>query len=142
MPSAFRCRGQTLLELLAASALLAATLTPALGIMSEALEQDRRLETLELLATFCADKLEEHMVLTASTWSIATTTGDFSSEGYAQLRYSVVCSDSAVDGGIADRLMAITATVWEDANGNAGLDSGELSVVFRTKVASLTGYPQ
>ena len=142
MSSVLRNRGQTLLELIAASALLAATLTPAVPNSARTPEQDRRLETLELLTTLCADKLEQHMVLTASSWSVATTSGDFSANGYAQLRFSVTCSDDAAAGGVVDQLMAITATVWEDANGNAVLDSGEPSTMFRTKVARLAGYPQ
>jgi hypothetical protein len=131
-----------LVELLAATVILAATLTPALRIMRDALEQDRRIETLELLTTFCADKLEEHMAGTVSNWSVATTTGNFGSDGYAGVRYSVASTDAPASGGLTGRLMAMTATVWDDANGNSALDSGELSVVFRTKVARLEGYPQ
>ena len=137
-----RNRGQTLLELIAATTLLAATLTPALRMMRDALEQDRRIETLELVTTLCADKLEQHMSVTAASWSVGAATGDFAAEGYAQVRYSVTSTDDPAAGGIAGRLMALTATVWEDANGNAALDSGEISAVFRTKVASLGGYPQ
>jgi type II secretory pathway component PulJ len=142
MSSASARRGHTLVELLAATTLLAVALTPALRIMRDSLEQDRRIETLELLTTFCADKLEEHMAQTAASWSVATTTGNFASDGCAQIRFSVACTDDPAAGGITDRLMALTATVWEDANSNATLDSGELSVVFRTKVAKLEGYPQ
>jgi hypothetical protein len=81
------------------------------------------------------------MVLTAASWTVATTTGDFAFEGYPLVRYRVACSDDPANGGITDRLMALTATVWEDSNGNSVLDSGELSAVFLTKVANLEGYP-
>jgi hypothetical protein len=60
MPFSWRRRGQTLLELIAAITLLAVTLTPALRILRDALEQDRRIETLELVTgrTYGVDRRE------------------------------------------------------------------------------------
>jgi hypothetical protein len=96
---------------------------------------------MELLTTLCSDKLEESMGTTIAAWSEAALAGDYAAAGYPLVRFRVDRSDDPADGGMADRLMAITATVWEDANSNGALDSGEPSVVFRTKVASLGGYP-
>jgi hypothetical protein len=140
MTLAPRRRGQTLLELLAALTLLAATVTPALRILRDALEQTRRIETLELLTTLCVSKLEEHLAIACAAWSAGAAVGDFSAEGYSQVRFSVASSDQAGSGGIPDRLMSVTATVWEDQNNNAALDAGEPSVVLASKVAKLEGY--
>jgi hypothetical protein len=137
---AMRRRGQTLLELIAAVTVLAATVTPALVILRNALEQTRRIETLELLTTLCVSKLEEQLAVACAAWSTGTAAGDFSADGYSQVRFSVASSDQAGDGGIPDRLMSVTATVWEDQNGNAALDAGELSVVLASKVAKMEGY--
>jgi hypothetical protein len=133
-------RGQTLLELLAAMTLLAATITPALRILRDALEQTRRIENVELLTTLCVSKLEKHLAVACAGWGASAVAGDFSAEGYSQVRFRVVSSDQAGDGGIPDRLMSVTATVWEDANSNAALDTGEPSVVLASKVANLEGY--
>jgi hypothetical protein len=128
------------LELIVAITLLAATITPALRILRDALEQTRRIETWELLTTLCVSKLEERLAIACAAWSSGAVAGDFAAEGYSQVRFSVVSSDQAAAGGIPDRLMSVTATVWEDQNGNAALDAGEPSVVLASKAANMEGY--
>lgn len=135
-----RRRGQSLLELVAAVTLIAAALVPALRMMRDALEQSRRVETQELLSTLCVSKLEEHLALVFANWSATTVAGDFAADGYAQVRFRVVRSDDALQGGIADRLMAVTATVWEDQDGDTVLDVGEPSTVLASKAAKIEGY--
>jgi hypothetical protein len=84
--------------------------------------------------------LEEHLALVSADWQTGGFVGDFAADGYPQIRYSVTRSDAAVDGGITDQLMAVTATVWEDADGDATPDTGEPVVVFSGKVANLASY--
>ena len=135
-----RRRGHTLLEVVLAGVLLATALVPALRLMRDGLAISRRIETRELLTTFCTSKLEEHLALCIADWQTGNYAGDFTAEGYANLRFSVTRSDLSADGGITDQLMALTATAWEDSNGSGTVDADEPSVVLGTKIAKLESY--
>jgi len=133
-------RGQTLLELIAATTIIAATLVPGLNLMRDSLLISRQIETDTLMATLSVDKLEEYLAKTSANWQATTLTGDYSADGYSQLNYEVIRSDSVVKGGIPDSLMMIQSTLWNDANNNDTLDSGERSVVFVSKLARVISY--
>lgn len=137
-----RCprRGYTLLDTLAAGVVLAIVLTPAYEAMQRGLAWSRDAENQQTTTTLCVGKMEEHMAIVASSFAAGTSTGDFSSDGFSQFRYSVVCSDAAVDGGIEDRLMAISVTVWQDSDADGVLDTGEIRTVLTTKIAQMTTY--
>jgi len=137
-----RRRGQTLLELVAATTILTIALVPALGMMRDAIRVGRNTETANLMTTFCASKLEEHLMQTAAVWNPSTVTGDFSAEGYANINFQVIMSDAVADGGIANQLMAIASTVWNDLNGDGDLDAGEPNVVLASKQARNVSYQQ
>ena len=131
-----------MLELVAATTILTIALVPALEMMGDAIRVGRLTETANLMTTFCASKLEEHLMRTAATWNPSTATGDFSSEGYSNLRFEVIMSDAATDGGIANQLMAIAATVWNDLNSDGDWDAGEPRVVLASKQARNVSYQQ
>jgi type II secretory pathway pseudopilin PulG len=133
-------RGHTLLELVAATALLTITLVPALRIMRDTLSNSRKTETLGILTTLCVDKIEQYQALTGSDWQETTASGSFSSLGYPEYRYLVVRSDELAGGGIPNRLMAITATTFEDEDSSTTLDAGEPYVRYSTKLARLGSY--
>ena len=133
-------RGHTLLEVMLASVLMAMVLVPALRLMRDALRNSRDIENRELLTTFCTSKLEEHLAVGSAGWQTGNYTGDFSAEGYPNLRFEVARSDSGGDGGISDELMAVVATAWDDLDGDGSLDSGEPVVVMGSKVAKLATY--
>jgi hypothetical protein len=135
-----RRNGQTLLELVGATTIIALTLVPALRMMRDSLRIGRQTERANLMATFAASKLEEHLLKTAGTWTVSTVTGDFSADGYSTLRFQVVRTDSAAAGGISGQLMSITATVWDDTDNDSVLDTGELRSVFASKLAKNTSY--
>jgi hypothetical protein len=133
-------RGQTLLELVAASTIIAVALVPALRIMRDAIRVGRETEMANLIATFSVSKLEQSLAETAGSWSTTTLSGNFASEGYSQVRYVVVRSDSSGDGGIPNVVMAISSTVWEDRDGDSAWDAGELRSVFASKLAKSVAY--
>lgn len=135
-------RGQTLLELVVASVLLATTLVPALRLMRNGMNVGREIETAGVLNTFCISEMEHNMVLGAADWSTGTVNGSLASYGYPNLRFEVVRSDDPANGGINNQLMAIISTVWEDANGNDAWDNGEMRVVYATKIANMSGYQE
>ena len=132
--------GHTLVELAAAGTLLAVALVPALSFLRDSFVRSRQLATQNALTSFCTSKLDEHLALTSVSWATGSVFGDFSADGFAQIRFRVDRSDSAGDGGLSDRLMAVTATVWDDVNADAALDANEPSVTFSSKIAKLKRY--
>lgn len=135
-----RASGQTLLELIAATTVLGIALVPCLRIMRDTVRIGRETEMANLMATFSASKLEEHLVLTVVNWDTTTAEGSFATEGYPQVRFRVVRSDATADGGLPGALMSITATVWQDTNSNNRWDQGEARSVFASKLASNVAY--
>lgn len=139
-PRHLRSAGFSLLEMVAAAALLAGTLVPAIAAMREGMRVSREATRRNLLATYAVQVMEQQGAQAMRDWTNATTTGDFAVDGYANLRYTTTRSDSAGAGGIVGRLMNIEATVYDDENGDSNLTAGELNVVFRTKVSKLLSY--
>ena len=133
-------RGFSLVEVIGATALLAGTLTPTLEAMRAAMAQSREMTVRRLLANYAVRVLEEQIATSMQAWPSGTNTGDFAVDGQAAIRFVAVTSDASVDGGIPGRLMHVAVTVYEDADGDDALDTGELNVQFRTKIASLLTY--
>ena len=125
---------------MAATVIITTALVPAMRLMRDSLAVEDDLEYASAMSTLCANQLEQCLASTAATWSTGTLSGNFSAQGYSFIKYSVTRSDSAGSGGITNQLMAITCTVWNDANANGTLDSGEKSVQMSTKLAKLAMY--
>lgn len=140
MPALRRQRGFSLLETLMAGTVLAVVLVPALEVMRRSLAMARDVETVQMTTTLCVSKMEEQLSLAAYGFTSATTSGNFSADGYSTIRFTATRSDTALSGGIPDRLMAITVTVWQDTNGNSALNTGEISTSLTTKVAKMAIY--
>ena len=136
----FHRRGFSLLETLMAGTVLAVVLVPALAAMKRALTIARDVETVQMTTTLCVSKMEEQLALAAHDFSTATVSGNFAADGYSNIRFTATRSDTALAGGIPDRLMAVSVTVWQDDNSNSALDSGEISTNLATKVASMAIY--
>ena len=132
--------GYTVVELVAAGAILAAVTVPALALMRDSIQVGRIIDTRSVITTLCVSKMEEHLALTAASFTAVTDTGSLAVEGYPELRYRVVRSDNPAEGGLTGRLMAVTATVWHDVDGNSVQEADEPSVTFGSKVASMTVY--
>ena len=130
----------SLLELTVAVGLLALTLVPGLRLMRDAVGWGEDIDNRELIATLCVSKLEEQLASVAGDWATTTASGSFASEGFADHRYDVTASDAVSDGGVLDQLMAITVTVWHDANSNTSRDAGESYTIMASKVAKLATY--
>ena len=133
--------GQSLLELLVATTLIALALVPALRLFRDSMQVTRDWESHNEISTFCASLLEQHVARANADWKSTVVRGDLTRYGHADLNYQVVQSDASAAGGVPDALMAITATVWQDANGNNAMDSGEPAASYATKVSKLGAYP-
>jgi hypothetical protein len=86
------------------------------------------------------NQLEQSLAKTSAAWNTTAESGNYSSLGYARLKYSVSKSDAPADGGLTNQLIAITATVWDDADSDNVLDTGEKRVQFSSKLARLAVY--
>jgi hypothetical protein len=135
-----RRQAYSLVEMVAATALVAGTLAPALAVMRDAMAASREASTRNLLTIYAVRELEYAAGITMQAWSTGTSTGNYASEGYPAIRYVVTRSDDPASGGIAGKLMHVQVTTFDDENGNSALDAGEESVRFRTKVAKLLTY--
>jgi hypothetical protein len=133
-------RGQSLLEVIVAVGMMVIALAPALVLMRDGVETSRDLETRQLLTTLGVGRLDRELAVASADWQTATVNGDYSSQGYPDLKYSVTHSDSPADGGIVDRLMSVRVTIWEDVDNNGSPSGGELQAVFRSKIARLASY--
>jgi hypothetical protein len=129
-----------MLEMIAATALMAGTLAPALAVMRDAMALSREGVKRSLLANYAVQVLEEQAAMAMRNWTSATAAGNFAADGNSSLKYITVRSDAPASGGLTNRLMHIQVTTFEDTNANAAVDSGELKVQFRTKVAKLANY--
>ena len=123
-----------------ASTVMALVLVPSLAVMRRGMETARDVESLQAVNVLCLSKMEEQLAIAAATFANGTDAGNFSAQGHADIRYSATRSDAGSDGGIPDRLMAITLLVWQDSDGDGNFDSGELSAQLATKVAKMAVY--
>lgn len=135
-----RLPGYSLLEVLAAAALMALALLPALAIFRDGIAWSRDVDHRQRLLLYGVNKLEEQMALVGATWVTGSTEGDFAADGHADIRYSAQRSDDPSDGGLVNRLMAITITIYHDANNNDSLDVSELRIDFTTKIGRFATY--
>jgi hypothetical protein len=140
--TANRRAAQTLLELVAATTIIAIAVVPALRLMRESVRVGRESETANLMATLSASLLEEHLLRIAVSWTPSTVSGDYSALGYPNIRFQVIRSDSSADGGITNSLMSITSTVWDDRDNDGNWDAGEPRSTFASKLARNVAYQQ
>jgi type II secretory pathway pseudopilin PulG len=130
----------SLLEMILATALVAGTLAPALAVMRNAMATSRETTKRLLLANYAVEILEYSQGISMQTWSPTTASGNMASDGYSNIRYTITWSDAPANGGVTGKLMHVQVVVYDDANANSALDSTELAVRFRTKVAKLATY--
>jgi hypothetical protein len=126
--------------MIAATALTAGTLAPALVVMRDAMAASRAGVRRTLVANYATATLENQAALVMQNWTNGPVTGNFSADGYASIKFSAVKSDAPADGGLTNRLMEITVTAYDDVDGDSVADSAEAKVTIRTKVARLASY--
>lgn len=129
-----------MIELVAATSIIAIALVPALRITRDGITRTEELECAELRLALCTSKLEEEMARTAANWDLTSQTGDFSQIGRRELRYQVLKSDATADGGIPNALAMVDVIVWHDADLAGDLDSDEKQIRLTTKMAKLISY--
>ena len=73
--------GYSLLELVAAVALIAGTLVPAMELMRDGLQMSIETDRRVLLAGYGVSEMERLLGATAAVWTTGATTGDFAADG-------------------------------------------------------------
>ena len=133
-------KGQTMLELIAATTIITIALVPALRLTRDSIARSDDLKNAELRLALCTSKLEGELARTAATWDLTSTVGDFADMGHSQLRFVATKSDAIADGGIPNALATITVTVWHDQDAGDDLDPDEPRTKLLTKMAKLISY--
>jgi type II secretory pathway pseudopilin PulG len=130
----------SLVEMIAATALMAGTLAPALAVMRDAMAVSREASRRQLLAVYAVQALEYYAAVTMQNWTNGTIDTSAAADGHPNIRGQITKSDAVVDGGSPSRLMHIQVVAYDDADGDAVRDANELTVRVRTKIAKLTTY--
>ncbi|MHC2071043.1 type IV pilus modification PilV family protein [Bremerella sp. T1] len=132
--------GYSLLEVVIATFLMGLAIIPAMNFMSGAIHASGELETWNQMNLLAVSKLEEQLSVAAADFTQGNESGTFTDPGLEAIRFSASRSTSATVGGIDERLMVISVTVWHDENGNTAIDASEAQVTYATKLASMTLY--
>jgi hypothetical protein len=130
----------SLLEVMMASTICASALVPALAFMRDGMTLATTIDTKHMLLTYAVSKMEERLAVVAATWTEGTTGGDFAVDGHANVRYTVTCSDLPANGGIDNRLMAVSVTTYSDDDNDDTMDAGEARITVTTKISKLVNY--
>lgn len=133
-------RAHSLVEVVAATALMAATLVPAMQLVRLGIQKSAETDRHQLLSIYAASQIERRLASTAMTWANANYSGDYSGDGHPGIRYETACSDDPVVGGITDQLMDIRTTVYDDTNGDHALTPGERSCSYHTRIGKFATY--
>src|SRR3954453_7857440 len=133
-------RAYSMIEVVLASSICITAIVPALSMLRNGIALGEIIDTRHLLLTYAVSKMEEQLAVIGATWNTGTVTGNFASDGQANIRYTVTRSDAVIDGGVVGKLMVVTVTTFSDDNGNSVMDTAEARTTMTTKVAKLVSY--
>lgn len=133
-------KAYSLLEVVLASSICVTALVPALATLRDGLTLAETMDKRHLLLIYGVSKMEEQITAIAANWTESTVTGDFSTDGHANIRFSSTTSDEVASGGIVGRLMNVTVTTYSDDDGDDTMDSGEIRTTFTTKIGKTVTY--
>lgn len=130
----------SLLEVVAATFLLGLAIIPAMNFMTASIHAGYELERWNQMNLLAVGKLEQQIALSAALFQGGSQSGTFADTGLEGLRFVASRTDASAEGGIEDRLMVVTVTVWDDENANAARENQESQVTYATKVAKMAVY--
>jgi hypothetical protein len=133
-------KAYSLLEVVLASAICATALVPALAMLRDGMTLADTIDKRHMILIYGVSKMEEQLAVAAANWTEGTVGGDFAADGHANIRFTATCSDDPINGGIADRLMNVSITVYSDDDGDDSLDATESRTVLTTKIGKLVSY--
>ncbi len=129
--------GLTLVEVLAAVAILGVAVAPMLGMLTQGLGASRRVEGLSRSLVLAESKYEQLKSRTQSTvppygYGVNYNQGVTAFPAPDNVFKSTVTDDQA------PALRTLRITVWCDENGSNTVDGGEIPVILDTRVADRT----
>ncbi len=130
-----RRSGYTLLELVAANFIVAATLVPATVLIRDGVAYTRRVERRNDMKTFCVSKLEQHSAQATNNFVEVKESGNFKDLGMPDLAYQVTRTIPGIKAGLPTGLMEISVWVWEDRDADGRLGLQEPFVDMHTRLA-------
>jgi hypothetical protein len=133
-------KAYSLLEVVMASTICATALVPALAFMRDGMTLAATIDTKHMLLTYGVSKMEEQLAIVAATWIEGAVSGDFATDGHANIRFTVTRSDAPASGGIDNRLMSVTVTTYSDDDGDDTMDAAEARLTLTTKISKLVNY--
>jgi hypothetical protein len=135
-----RTAAYSLLEVVLASTICMTALVPAVSILRSGMANASKIDSRQLMLIYGVSKMEEQLAIVAASWSTGTVTGNFAADGAASIRFSATRSDAPASGGLTNRLMNVSVTVYQDDNANSTLDASEMQSTFTTKISKLVNY--
>jgi len=130
--------GISYLEVCIAMVILAACIIPAARYLPDLLAQQRALEARYQLSLVAQEKLETAMGSLTASFAESSDSGDLSSIGHADWRWSLDVTIPAAGSG---RYAAIRSTAWADDDDDGVCDADEPQVRFDTMQTDPTWSP-
>jgi hypothetical protein len=133
-------KAYSLLEVVLAAGICSSALVPALALLRDSMTVANNIDTRHLLLLYGVSKMEEQLAVVAASWTTGTASGDFAADGHANIRFTVTRTDNPASGGITNRLMAVTVTVYSDDDGDDAMDAAEMRTTLTTKIGKSISY--
>jgi hypothetical protein len=130
------------LEVVLASTICTTALVPALALVRDGIDLANKIDKRHLILMYGVSMMEEQLAIVGATWTEGNLSGDYASDGHANIRYTVTRSDDSINGGIANRLMNVSVTAYSDEDGDDVLDATEMRTTLTTKISKMASYEQ
>ena len=126
--------GGAMLDVIGASLVTAMVLVPSVNIMRQSMDINERIQLRQEMVTYCTNVVEMELADILISPVNKTSSGVINL-GQKVVRSSATRSDTPQLGGIPGRLLAVSVTVWHDANDNKRMDRNESKFSLFTKAA-------
>ena len=129
--------GLSYLEVCLAIVILSLCLIPAAKALPIMMATQKQVETKYQLSLLAQRELERAVLALDADFSATSASGDMAAAGHPEWRYTLVVELPSGDG----RYAVVTATAWEETDGDGQPSQGETQVTFATIVANRNWTP-
>jgi len=129
--------GLSYLEVCLAIVILSLCLIPAARALPTIMATQKQVETKYRLSLLAQRVLERAVLVLDADFSATSATGDMAAAGHPEWRYTLSVTLPSGDG----RYAVVTATAWEEADGDGQPSQDETQVTFATIVANRNWTP-
>ena len=129
--------GLSYLEVCLAIVILSLCLIPAARALPTIMATQKQVETKYRLSLLAQRVLERAVLVLDADFSATSATGDMAAVGHPEWRYTLSVTLPSGDG----RYAVVTATAWEEADGDGQPSQDETQVTFATVVANRNWTP-